>query len=665
MKYVSVAMAKKNIIRAYEILDSYNGQNPYVWNLARQYKRGGKVLSEFEVDYIINNHDYVITEPHKTVNITNELGERLQEKYNLDFAPKKIRIEKVIGEMGDSLHCYVKYRQSVPQMLMFVSRKGILDSVEKIEWQNYEVDLTPFEEKLAEKGIVLKQHQRDGVRFLCANKRAILADGMGMGKTLTSTVAALATGEERILVITTASLKTTWKRECMNLMPESDIAVVSGSDWKCGKRVTIVNYDVIQNFYEVAYEPVYETVEIKDIDGNVVDKLEKPVFVKNSSGKEVQKMRKSRNKEDIKAALEKSPLFLEKYGVVIIDEVHKLSNNKAKRYKVISDFLNKANPKYITLLTGTPLSNKPEGFYHVLNLLQSPISRQVTNDWKYFMNRYCGAKQINRKDGRTVLVVGKEPMHLDELREKVKNCYIRRLASESNDMVNKTVETVYYELTPEQRREYNRLWDEYLRASEEGESSVDLNCTDFNSLWDEYEDTSDKEKYRILIEGGLLRQYLANQMVEHTIEFANSLIEDGNKVVIITSYKKELEAFKAYYGEKCVVHHGGLTNKKKDFAQSEFLNNPKCMVFVGNVISASVGISLQSSHNLIFNSFSFNSSDNLQAEDRIYRLSQQHDCVVFYMLFEKTYSEEMYTKVLAKEQMANTLIKSEKEKGLK
>lgn len=659
-------MVKNKVKRAYEILDTYdvkNAPNPYVKMMKHQYDRGGKVLNEFEVDYIINNHDYEPKDMNRVVKITKELGEKLFEKHNLEFVPEKIRIGRVIGEMGDSLHCYIQYRQSAPPFLAFVSRRGILDSVEKVDWKNYKVDFEPFDEKLSKLNPPrkLKQHQKEAVKFLCANKKAILADGMGLGKTTSSLVASLVAcpnDEDKILVITTASLKTNWKREALMYLPEEQVSVINGSDWEGCKKVTIINYNIAQRFYTVAEEPVYEEVEVKDNLGNIIDKLKKPVMAKNkSTGRMEPKMKKSRNKEEIAEALKNSPLFLNEFKCVIIDEAHKLSNNKSIRYKTISDFLKKSKPDYIYLLTGTPLTNRPDSFYHVLNL----INAEVCRDYNYFMTRFCSMREMHKRDGSIIKIMG-EPAHLDELREKVKDVYIRRLASEIGDMVDKTVETVYYDLTPDERTEYNKLWDMYLRGLEGEDVSVGDEYDDYFIEDDNQTKADEKEKYRQLIECGLVRQFLARCMVPRTIEFVDSLIEDGEKVLIMTCYTKELEAFKKYYGDKCVTYKGGMTTKQKDAAQEAFLNDPKKMVFVGNIAAASVGLNLQSARYVVFNSFSWVMAENLQSADRVYRLTQTRSVSILYEVFNDSISLDMLEKVLLKGQISDEIIKSENEK---
>ena len=624
--------SKNSIDKAYDILKTYEGKNNRILYLQRLYSLGQCVLGDFDVEYILNNYDFEPYMVGKTVKITRDYGLKLQQKYELDFCPEKIRISSVIGEMGNCLHCYVQYRQSVPSQLMYVNKNSILNELEDIDWRSFEVDFTELDKKRP-----LREHQKEGVKFLLANKKCILADSMGLGKTYQAICAAVLGNFKKILIITTASLKTTWRKEIELVEPKENIQVINGSEWQSGYKFTIVNYDIAQRFYEVAEEVAYETKELPNADGTVT-KVKVPITVKNkSTGKLEYKMKKSRKKEDIKEALKKSPLFLEQFDCVIIDEAHKLSNPKAKRYQVIEDFIKKSQIPYVFLLTGTPITKDTVRFYNILKLLDA----NITKDYRFFMRRYCGAEKRTFHGKEILMPTG--ATHLDELKEKVKHLYIRRELKDMADMVNKTVSTRYYDLDKSQVAEYDRLWSEY--QSSQYENGLDSN-----------------EDYRQLVEGMIVRQFLANQMVENTIKLSDEKIEDGDKVVIMCTFTDELQKFKEYYGNKCVVYDGKMTSKAKDKAFDKFQNDPKVKVFVGNIVAASVGLSLTAAHTLIFNSYSWVYADNAQAEDRVYRLTSTDDVEIIYQLFTDSISEHMYQTVMEKQRILNETIKKENEK---
>lgn len=632
-------MGKNNTVsKAYEILKTYDGTNNQIRYYKSLYDNNRLILEDFGVQYILNNYDYEPIEVNKNVKIAPELGEVIKEKFNLDFIPPKIHITKIIGEMGGSYHGYVKSKNG--SQLLYLKKRYILDKLVDIDYKTLDIDFSVYDNMPSAQGRKLKEHQKTGVKFLVANKKCVLADSMGTGKTTTSIIAALAGGYKNILIITTASLKTSWTKDLVLYVPKEDINIVSGSKWTPGSKFTVINYDIIDNFYEVPMEPVFNIENIYDAKGNIVDTLKVPVMVKDkSTGKLVQKMQKSRKKADIQKALAESPLFWENYDCVIIDEAQKLSNNTSIRYKTIYDFLRKSNPRAIFLLTGTPLTNRPINLYHILKLIDADITR----DYNYFLKRYCGGVELQLKDGRTIIKHG-DATNLDELRERIKDIYIRRLASETGEMVGKTVIRKYYDLNEKQSIEYDRLWNEYQNAQE--------NIGKYDS-----------DQYRQLVEGMLVRQYLAKEMTKNTIDLAEEYIDSGEKVVIITCFQEEMDILKKHFGKSCVVYNGKMLPKQKDKAQDEFMNNPKIKVFIGQVIACGVGLSLPVSKTIIFNSYDWVAANNKQAEDRIYRLTQTRDVECIYQLFTDSISQDMFDKVIYKELIANQTIKSEKEKN--
>ena len=123
-----------------------------------------------------------------------------------------------------------------------------------------------------------------------------------------------------------------------------------------------------------------------------------------------------------------------------------------------------------------------------------------------------------------------------------------------------------------------------------------------------------------------------------------------------------MNTLKDYYGDKCVVYNGKMNAKQKDAAQKKFMEDPDTTVFIGQIIAAGVGLTLISSHILIFNNMSYVPSDCRQMEDRIYRIGQTHDVDIYYQMFRGTQYEKIWNTVLKKELVINQVIKKESEK---
>lgn len=652
-----MALSLTKIEKAYDLLKNYKGNNSYIISLKNTViAYQARAMNDFEAKYVLANAETEPIEVNKLVMIAKWYGEELKEKLELEFVPKKLKITWYLGETDGTYHFYCVYRRSQEKAIpLFAPKKAILTDFLSEDWTLKEIDFRPYNERL---GFSLYPHQEEAVKFLTSKKKAILADVMGFGKTLSAIVSALEDKYEKILIISPASVKMTWFKELKGLVDEDEITIVEGSNWKENK-FTIINYDILKNFYEIPMETVKtSTLEYED------GELKKVV-------KEKEKV--SRKSDIISEAMENSQLFQSKFDLIIIDEAHRLSNTTSGIYKIVSDLVKRSNPIGIYELSGTPITNRPINFYNLLKIIGS----QLADDWKYYVENYCDGrffynrkerdahcyiycKKVNKNSWYELSDDEKKELdeildkrckkiwktegasNLDELQEAVKSCYIRR---DKNDLElpKKTVKVLNYDLTKEERKGYERVWEEYLEA-QDGKNKEDL------------------EKYKKITEGIMMRQWLANAMTEKTIDLARKCVDLGHKVVIFCAFDEELNTIKEAFKDICVVHNGKMLTKRKNKSVEEFQNNPNIKVFIGNIQSAGVGLTLVASDVAIFNSFSWVSGDNLQAEDRIHRLNQKKNVTIYYQVFSDTFYKEMFDKVRGKQEIIDNIIVSEKNK---
>ena len=490
--------------------------------------------------------------------------------------------------------------------------------------------------------------------------------------TTSLTVAAIEGNFDSILIICPANLKTTWRDELLWYVPERDITIIEGyigktkseleaylgygvgkskmtvselqeeartqTKWR-ENRFVIINYDILGDFYEIP---------------------------------------ESRKKEAIETAYNNSPLLqfiANKKSLLIVDEAHELSNMKALRYKIIRDLIKRGEPDSIYLSTGTPITNDPLNYYNLLYLLEE----NITDDWAFYMKRYCGAIEIckdkKERDRWTaeflkqkkkmswmdltddekvelreylkkhckMITIQKEPTNLDELRDRTSHIYLRRVKEDlDNFSIKKHVHEVFYSFTPIQWQEYSRLWAEYEEMKTEENPDVELN--------------------KQLIEGAIYRNYCANQMIPNTIKMVKKFVDEGHKVVVICCYDEELYTLRDNFGDSCVIYNGKMTPKAKDKAKHDFINNQDKKVMICNLIAAGVGLTLVVSDVMIFNNFDYVYANNVQAEDRIFRIGQKKDVDIYYQMFIGTQYEHVWKTSLRKKALTETVIKKEDEK---
>jgi len=651
-----MALSLSKIEEAHKLLREYNGNNSYIIklkNIVVAYQT--RALNDSECKYVLSNFDREPREINKIVKIADWYGEQLHSDLLLDFVPQKLKITWFLGETDTMYHFFCIYRRSQDKaMEVFAPKKAILTDFLMEDYHDYPFDINKY---VTENRTPLP-HQIDAAKFMLSRKKCIVADEMGSGKSYSAILAALEGGFKHILIISPSSVKKTWEKELKLLVDEKDITIVQGSKWDDAK-FTIINYDILDNFYEIPEQTIKASELNVDDDGNVVREYKDKKIV-------------SRSKKIIDEAMSKSQLFQSNYDLVIIDEAHRLSNNTSNRFKIIADLLKRVNPRGIFELTGTMVTNSSKNLYNLLKLINLPI----TQDWKYFMERYCGAKfyfKKNEKKAYTTmflkekkkmswydlsddekveldeilekkckkLCVSGEDTHMEELQEIIKPYYLRRIKTDFAEMTTKTVKCIHYEMTDEEQRSYDELWDKYLELQADKEKT---------------------EKNKKLIEVSLMRQWLADKMIPKTIELVKKCVATGRKVVVFCAYDNEISKLLDEFGDMCVYHNGKLNEKKKDVAVERFQNDENVKVFIGNIVSASMGLTLTAGSVIVFNNFSFVPSDNLQAEDRIYRIGQDKPCTIYYQSFNGTYFDKMLEIVHSKEEVIDKIIITEKEK---
>lgn len=663
---------------AIEILRGYSGTNPYYLMLKRDVILKGDVkkLNAFNVEYIIENQNFVPKQIGKTIKIADWYGLKKQQDWGTEFVPQKLRVVSLLGETNTTYHCYVQYRQSVDPVMAFLPKKAVLTNFTLPDWHDYPVDFDRYDKLSMSKdpNRKLKSYQKEGVQFLLVRKKCILADQMGYGKTCELAVAAIEGNFDAVLIICPASIKTNWKKELMWYVPERDITIIeSYLDKNKGELEKFLGYKEGKSGLSIA-ELQNEAKEVGKWGEN------RFVIVNYDILDEFYQIPETRSKENINIAYQNSPLLQYisgKKSLIIIDEAHRLSNTTSGRYKIIRDLIKRGKPVSVYLATGTPITNNPQNYFNLLQLIGDPVA----DDREYYLKRYCNAIEIPRnakekakrdaisykfianhgkktwyeltdsekdelreivKKSVRMMTIPNGEGNLDELRDRTAHIYLRRVKEDLKGLPNKTVHELFYDLNMEQTMEYNRLWEEYEAAQLEADPTKEVN--------------------KDLLEGAIYRKYLSNQMVPNTIKLTDSFIEKGEKVVIACCYDEELYALRDYYGDKCVIYNGKISAKEKDTNVEKFTNDPNVKVLIGNIVSAGVGINLIAARIVIFNNISYVPGDDIQFEDRVYRITQTKDVDIYYQIFKDTQYEKMWNIVLRKSLVINQIVKKEDEK---
>ena len=664
-----ISAKKRN--EAFEILKNYEGENPYILTLKKKVYVNGNIdsIGAFQAEYILKNYNFQPKKIGKIAKLADWYAEAKKEEWEIDFMPSKIKIVTLLGETETTYHCYIQYRQSVPPQSAFLRKNGLLTNFLVEDYHKIEIDFDRYS-RLSDFKRILFDHQKDAVKFLLSRKKCILADEPGLGKTTEVSVAAIEGNFDSVLIICPASLKEVWRRELSYYIPINEITIIEGfSDKRKGELEVFLGY--AEGKSNMTREQLLEEAKERG-----QWKFNRFIIVNYDIVDNFFKSKRTYTKAQFDELLENNPML--KYinnrkSLIILDEAHVLSNSKSIRYKTIKGLISKGKPDSIYAVTGTPITNDPSNLYCVLNLLGD----NITSDWDYYMKRYCAAEEFCKdKEERNrwtrkflefkkkptwydltkeekdelkeylhehckFILIPKGASNLEELRDRISHIYLRR-TKENLELPEKKIHEIYYDLTPSQEEEYNRLWEEYEKEKKTLDPENELN--------------------KDLLEGAIYRQYLSKEMIPNTIALTDRAITKGEKVVIACCYDEELYKLQEYYGDRCVIYNGKMSLRQKEEAISRFMENQDIMVFIANIKAAGVGITLTASRTLIFNDFDYVPGNNLQVSDRVHRISQTRPVHIIYQIFRNTQYQKMWEINIRKQVTIDTVIKKEEEK---
>lgn len=223
----------------------------------------------------------------------------------------------------------------------------------------------------------LRGYQEIGVDFLVNNRRAILADDMGIGKTLQTITAARAVDADRMLVVCPNSVKNVW----WNPVDGGELEKWA-PDWSHpylpeGKKAKpIPDVPVVVIHFELLHH--WE-------------------------------------KELLKWAPQ----------VGVVDEAHSTAGESSKRAQSLARIFAKCDWRW--LLTGTPLPNRPKDLWGLFQVLDPG---RFGPEFKKFGLRYCGGelKEIPEIDRTVYDFNGKS--NVPELQKRLRWVSLRRTTEE-------------------------------------------------------------------------------------------------------------------------------------------------------------------------------------------------------------------------------------------
>ena len=324
--------------------------------------------------------------------------------------------------------------------------------------------------------------------------------------------------------------------------------------------------------------------------------------------------------------------------MIICDESHKIKTHNISASKSLHRLGEKT--RYKMILTGTAITNKAIDIFSQYKFLEPTI---FGKSFYTFRNRYFD--MVGYGNHTPVL---KESMK-DELKNKIHSIAFVAKKSECLDLPETTEIIRKVELEPYAMNTYKHLVRDSFAELQNSEVTVTNVLTKILRLSQ--------------LTGGFLGDNegkKVHQISKAKLNALEDIIDDvtssGKKLVIMARFIPEIEAIKKLLVKKNLsfsVITGYVKNRADEI--SKFQNDVDVLVFVGQIATAGLGITLTASSTMVFYSLDYSMSNFEQAKARIHRTGQKENCTYIYLIAANTVDEKIMKALKNKVNLAKSL----------
>ena len=325
--------------------------------------------------------------------------------------------------------------------------------------------------------------------------------------------------------------------------------------------------------------------------------------------------------------------------MIICDESHKIKTHNIAASKSLHRLGEKT--KYKMILTGTVITNKAIDVFSQYKFLDSNI---FGKSFYVFRNRYFD--MVGYGNHTPVLKKGAE----DELKRKLHSIAFRATKSECLDLPETTEIVRKIHLEPSAMNTYRRLVrDSFaeLKNSEVTATNILTKILRLSQLTGGF--LGDDEGKKV--------HQVSSAKLKALEDIIDDVTESGKKLVVMARFISEIKAIEKLLLKKKINYSivtGGIRNRSEQI--EKFQNESDVLIFVVQIATAGLGITLTASSTMVFYSLDYSMSNFEQAKARIHRTGQKENCTYIYLIASNTVDEKILKILREKADLAKTLI---------
>ena len=328
--------------------------------------------------------------------------------------------------------------------------------------------------------------------------------------------------------------------------------------------------------------------------------------------------------------------------MIICDESQRIKTHDAQQSKAMHQLGDLA--RYKLILSGTPVQNNAVDLYSQYRFLDPTV---FGNNFYKFRNRFCVMGGFNRRQ----IVNYKD---LDLLIKKEHSIAYRVTKKEALDLPEQTFETRYITLTPSEKKLYNTLKKESATELANGEtisaSTVLTKLLRLQQFTGGFVIADGEEKPQQIGSGKI-------NALEDIVD--DYVIDGGKKLVIFARFRAELDLIQNLLDKKKLkygVIYGDIKLSDRGEIVKDFQENEETKVFLAQIDTAGLGITLTAADTCVYYSVNFNYAAYSQSLARIHRIGQRNTCTYIHLTTKGTVDELIMKALHKKEDLAKTIV---------
>ena len=325
--------------------------------------------------------------------------------------------------------------------------------------------------------------------------------------------------------------------------------------------------------------------------------------------------------------------------MIVCDEGHKIKTHNIAASKAMHRLAAKA--KYRLLLTGTVITNKPIDVFSQYKFCDPAI---YGNSFYQFRNRYFDMVGFG---GYTPVM--KRSME-GEFTERLHSIAFRATKAECLDLPEFTDIVQRIDLEPQAMRIYRQLVRDSYAELAEGSVTVTNVLSQLlrlSQLTGGYVGNDDA--------GGVTQ--VSTAKLDALADLVDGAVADGRKIVVIARFVPEIHAIGKMLEIKKIRYaqiSGEIRDRDEQIAA--FQNDPDVPVFIGQIATAGLGITLTAASLMVFYSLDYSMSNYEQTRARIHRVGQKNECTYIHLVARGTVDEKVLKALHDKANLAKSLV---------